>query len=419
MRIVHVSTHDTSGGAARATYRLHTGLRNLGHESLMYVSRRSTQDPSVIEYVPPGRATSRLARLLRREQIARSMASHQASASKTLFEIFTDDRSQYGADPATQLPKCDILNLHWIAGFIDYRAFVAALPPHLPIVWRLADMNAFTGGCHFDGGCGRFTEACGCCPQLGSTSAKDLSRSIWKRKRDAFRKRFADRLHVVTLTPWMTDQVRRSSLLSGYPVTEIPNGVDLTEFAPRDKCLVREVLGIPRGALVVLFIAEFTTNRRKGFSLLAQALMGLAGMDNLFLLSVGRHEPELSDCIPHLHLGSVDYRWLYQVYNAADVFVIPSLQDNLPNTVLESMACGTPVVGFAVGGIPDMVRQEVTGILAPAGDVAALQASIAALLRDGKLRTEMSRNCRQVAVEEYSVELQARRYSELYTSLVA
>jgi glycosyltransferase involved in cell wall biosynthesis len=385
----------------------------------MYVSRRSSQDPSVIEYVPPARTTARLGRFLRREQIARSMAPHQASASKTFFEIFTDDRSQFGADPATQLPSCDILNLHWIAGFIDYRAFVAAVPPHLPIVWRLADMNAFTGGCHFDAGCGRFTEACGCCPQLGSTRAEDLSRSIWKRKRDAFRKCFADRLHIVTLTAWMTDQVRQSSLLSGYPVTEIPNGVDLNEFAPRDKCLVREVLGIPQAARVVLFVADSTTNRRKGFSLLAQALNGLAGMENLFLLSVGRHEPELSDCVPHLHLGPVEYRWLYQVYNAADVFVIPSLQDNLPNTVLESMACGTPVVGFAVGGIPDMVRQDITGILAPASDVPALQAAVAALLMDGKRRAELSRNCRQVAVEEYSVELQARRYSELYASLVA
>lgn len=417
MRIVHVSTHDTRGGAARATYRLHKGLQRLGYESVMYVSHRSSQDPSVTEYVPPTHVAASLRRFVRSRWIHRSLARYQASSSNR-FEVFTDDRNHHGAGPAKQLPKCDVLNLHWIAGFVDYRAFFAAVPRHLPIVWRLADMNPFTGGCHFDAGCGRFIEACGYCPQLASTSAEDLSRKVWKRKHDAFRKCIQGRLHIVTLTAWMTKQVRRSSLLSDCPVTQIPNGLDLTEFAPRDKCLVRDVLGIPREAKVVLFVAESTTNPRKGFSLLVQALNELASMDNLLLLSVGRHEPDLGGSIPHVHLGPIEYRWLYQAYNAADLFVMPSLQDNLPNTVLESMACGTPVVGFEVGGVPDMVRQDATGMLAPAGDVAGLKSAIASLLLNAPKRAEMSEMCRQVACAEYSLELQARRYGNLYESLV-
>lgn len=412
-----MSTHDTRGGAARATYRLHKGLQRLGYESLMYVSHRSSQDPSVTEYVPPTHVAASVCRFVRSRWINHSLARYQASSSNR-FEVFTDDRNHYGADPAKQLPKCDVLNLHWIAGFVDYRAFFAAVPRHLPIVWRLADMNPFTGGCHFDAGCGRFIEACGCCPQLASTRADDLSRKVWKRKHEAFRKSIQGRLHIVTLTAWMTEQVRRSSLLSECPVTQIPNGLDLTEFAPRDKCVVRDVLGIPREAKIVLFVADSTTNPRKGFSLLVQALNGLVGVDNLLLLSVGRNEPDLGGSIPHVHLGPIEYRWLYQAYNAADLFVMPSLQDNLPNTVLESMACGTPVVGFAVGGVPDMVRHEITGMLAPPGNIDALRSAMAALLLDGPRRTEMSRNCRHTAVEEYSIELQARRYGDLYASLV-
>jgi glycosyltransferase involved in cell wall biosynthesis len=216
----------------------------------------------------------------------------------------------------------------------------------------------------------------------------------------------------------MADRVAESPLLSRFPMTVIPNGLDVTEFAPGDTCGARDALGVPQDAKVVLFVAESTANRRKGFDLLAEALGGLRDADNLLLLSVGRHQPELNGRIPHRHLGSVEHYQLPLVYRAADLFVIPSLQDNLPNTVLESMACGTPVVGFAVGGIPDMVRQDATGLLARAADPDALRVAIDELLGDAPRRLDMGRRCRQVAVEEYSLERQARRYGELYQSLI-
>ena len=383
----------------------------------MFVGTRSSDDTAVVEFAPPTDLMSRLQRRFRRERIARDFLYYQALRPADC-ELFSDDRSPYGTCLLSQLPACDVINLHWLAGFVDYRDFFAAVPKHIPLVWRLADMNPLTGGCHYDDGCGKFTHACGACPQLGSIQENDLSRKIWERKQTAFRLCDPKRLHLVVLSRWMLEQVKQSPLLCNFPVTMIPNGVDLEEFAPRDRRVARDILRIPDGARVVLFIADNATNRRKGFSFLTEALNGLDHQSDLFLLSVGSGKLLPSDRIPYLHLGPIDYRWLSLVYSAADLFVIPSLQDNLPNTVLEAMACGTPVVGFAVGGIPDMVRPGITGLLVPPCDVVGLLAAILDLVHDERKRKEMSSSCRRIAVEEYSLELQARRYSEIYKSLL-
>ncbi len=384
----------------------------------MFTATRSSLDPTVVTFIPPTDLVSRLRRRLRRDRIARDFAQYRTSRPAG-FEPFSDDRSCHGVTILGQLPPSDVINLHWIAGFVDYEAFFGSIPHQTPIVWRLADMNPFTGGCHYDHDCRQFMTGCGACPQLGSTDRKDLSRQVWKRKEAVFGLLEKKRLHIVVLCRWMFELVKHSPLLSRFPVTLIPNGVDLDEFAPRDRCLAREVLGIPQGAQVVMFVSDDMTNRRKGFSLLSQSLSGLVQTHDLFLVSVGKGKRPETGPIPCLHMGHVTHdRWLSLIYSAADVFVIPSLQDNLPNTVLESMACGTPVIGFAVGGIADMVRPGVTGILVPPSDVGGLRVAISDLLHDPVRLAAMRDNCRRIAVEEYSRELQVRRYAELYKSLV-
>lgn len=418
MKIVHISAQDINGGAALAAYRLHRGLQRVGYESSMFVATRSSSDPTVLAFAPPTDIASRLRRRLRRERIARDFSRYRASRPAG-YELFSDDRSDHGGKIHDQLPSCDVINLHWIAGFVDYEGFFNSMPHGTPIVWRLADMNALTGGCHYDHDCGQLVKGCGACPQLGSTDPEDLSRQIWKRKQAVFGRLEVNRLHIVALCRWMHKLVKDSPLLSRFPVTLIPNGVDLEEFAPRDRRFSREVLGIPQGAQVVMFVSDDVTNRRKGFSLLSQALAGLMQTHDLFLVSVGKGKPPATGPIPCMHMGHVSNdRWLSLIYSAADVFVIPSLQDNLPNTVLESMACGTPVIGCAVGGIPDMVRTGVTGLLVPPCDVDGLRFAISDLLRDPARLAAMREHCRRIAVEEYSRELQVRRYSELYKSLI-
>ncbi len=417
MRVVHIDTFDCVGGAARAAYRLHDGLRRIGHDSRMFVSVKTSQDASVKCYVPSRRLHARILRTLRRLRIARATERYRRTAPNGL-PLFSDDRSMYAMDPWQQLPEGDVIHLHWIAGFVDYRAFFASVPEEMPLVWTLHDMLPLTGGCHYDRSCGKFSAKCGACPQLGSHSESDLTRQIWKRKQRSLASLEPSRLHIVAPSRWLGEQVKQSSLLSRFPRSIIPNGLDTEVFAPRNRRVAREVLGLPPEATVALFMADGVQDSRKGFYLLRDALAGIQPRPMLFLLSVGSGTPLEIQGFPHVHLRQVDSdRFLSFVYSAADVFVAPSLQDNLPNTILESIACGTPVVGFDVGGIPDAVRPSITGLLAPAKDSHALGRAILELLDDDAKRGEMAENCREIAVQEYDLKIQAARYLKLYEEL--
>jgi glycosyltransferase involved in cell wall biosynthesis len=423
LRVLHINTHDIFGGAARAAYRLHKGLERLGQDSSMFVAHRHSDDPTVLAFKPkPPNWLSVLAQLpgrllqgLRWQFVGQFQDQSPASAG-----LFSDTTTPHRSSLFQQMPAADVISLHWISEFVDWHSFFARTSQRIPVVWTLHDMNAFTGGCHYDRGCGKYERTCGACPQLGSGRSGDLSHRIWLRKRRAFAQIAPGQLRFVTPSRWLGDAVRQSSLLSDWPVTVIPYGLDVDDFAPRDRRLARTVLGIPPDAAVILFIAHAVEERRKGFARLAEALADLHDVPNLLALSVGQSKPTVGLDTQHLHLGYVDNdRLLSLIYSAADIFAIPSLQDNLPNTVLESMACGTPVVGFDVGGIPDMVRPGVTGLLAPVGDVAAFGAALRTLLRDLALRAELAANCRRIAEEEYALEIQAGRYIGLYKSIVA
>lgn len=417
MQIYHLSSEDISGGAARAAYRLHSGLRRQGQDSRMFVLRRTSDDPSVVAFAPPRDPASRMRRHLRRMQIAREAAPYTTTRPAG-FDWFSDDRSIYGATLMPQLPPGDVLTLHWVAGLLDYESFFSSIPARMPVVWRLADMNALTGGCHYDNSCGRYTAGCGACPQLGSHDQEDLSRRIWRRKQHAYRQAPPGRLHIVALNRWMAEEVRQSPLLGGCPVTIIPNGLDTTAYAPRDRAAARDVLGIPQEARVVLFAAHAIENRRKGFALLAEALSGLEDIESLVLVSLGKGKPAMSPRCRHIHLGHVAQdRLLSMIYSAADLFISSALQDNLPNTVIESLACGTPVVGFSVGGLPDLVAHGETGLLVAAGDVAALRQAIRDLLDEEPRRAAMAERCRARALAEHAWDIQVRRYLTLYESI--
>jgi glycosyltransferase involved in cell wall biosynthesis len=417
VKIVHVSTEDITGGAARAAYRLHTGLRKMGHDSSMYVVNRRSKDPDVTAFDASKDWISRIHRRYRRQRIVRNFARYRASRPAG-FEIFSDDRSEYGDDLVKHLPSCDLINLHWIARYVDYEAFFSAVPRRTPVVWRIADMNPITGGCHVDEGCGRFLKGCGSCPQLGSSLPDDLSSQVWTRKQKTFHGVDARRLHFVALNRWMAGNVAQHPFLQKFPVTIIPNGVDTEVFAPRDRKFAREVLGLPQDATILLFVADVIQTRYKGFAVLTEALSRLGDQPNLLLLSVGS-KPIFNGKTPHTHLGYItDDRVMLLAYNAADLFVVPALYDNSPNTILEAMACGIPVVAFETGGIPDMVRPGGTGLLVPRHDVAALKAAIEDLIQHPDKRQAMGTRSRETALQEYTLSLQTRRYAELYKSLL-
>lgn len=386
----------------------------------MLVARRRSDDPTVALFARSRGLGDRIGRRVRRWRIERQHARYQRTRPDWP-ERFSDDRSWYDVGQAPQLGICDVVNLHWVAGFVDYREFFRGLDDHVPVVWTFHDMNVFTGGCHYDDRCGRFKRSCGACPQLGSRVEDDLSRRIWRRKRDFFQGLPPERLRIVTPSRWLARQVRYSTILGErFQVSVIPYGLDTDDFAPRDRNAAREALGIPRDARVVLFVAQVLNNRRKGFDLLVDALRDLQEIPDLFLVSLGTGRPALNGLIPHRHLGVVTQdRLLSLVYSAADVFVIPSIQDNLPATVLESLACGTPVLGFDAGGVPEMVRPRETGALARTGDVRALRSALVELLKNEELIREMAVTCRQLAVDEYALDVQARRYETLYHEMLS
>jgi glycosyltransferase involved in cell wall biosynthesis len=417
MKIVHLSTIDVKGGAARSAYRLHQGLQRIGWSSTMFVMEKTCPDQTIVSFEPPQGLAARVRGRIRREVIARDFSQYRASRPLG-YEAFSDDRSPFPRAMVGQVPRCDVVNLHWVAGMLDYASFFPQITQATPVVWTLHDMNAFTGGCHYDHRCGRFSGSCGLCPQLGSNQEQDLSRAVWERKKQAIMAAKTGHLRIVTPSRWLAEEARKSSLLSGVRVDVIPYGLDLDVFAPRDKAYSRDLLGIPQDARVVFFLADVVDNRRKGFSFLLEALPHCAKrVDKLLLVSLGQQPPQADGRMPWLHLGSIyDDRLLSAVYSAADLFVLPSLQDNLANTVLEAMACGVPVVSFDAGGTPDMVRSGVTGHLVPAFDVSALGDSIAELLNAPETRQRMSADCRRVALDEYSLELQAERYADLYKS---
>jgi glycosyltransferase involved in cell wall biosynthesis len=421
MKVLHLTSYYGGDGAAHAVLRLHQGLLRLGHDSTLLVAERHTDesDQTVRVFTPSRDLRSRLRRRLRRVQIARDHRRYVASRPAGC-ETFSDDRSLYGADLIAQVPPCDIVHLHAMLNFVDYRAFFAAVPRRTPVVRTLHDMSFFTGGCHYDAGCGRYADRCGACPQLGSHHEHDLSRQIWQRKRAAYGAVPPNRLYLVTASRWLAAEAARSSLLGGFPIAVIPYGLDLENFRPRDRRAAREVLGIPQDAGVVLFVAQPITRAMKGFALLAEALRLCSDLTNVLLVSVGSGKAPVDVAVPHLRLGHIGHqRMLSLAYSAADVFAMPSLQEAFGQTALEATACGTPVVGFAAGGIPDIVRPGVTGLLVPVGDAAALGAAVRELLRDPARRAEMAANCRRLAVEEYGLELQAVRYAALYERILA
>lgn len=410
LKVVHINTFP-GGGAARAALRLHEGLRASGVDSYYLTVNQGSIGPDFLTY----RWEKGLLMRLRRRWIkAKLQRQHARYLAHSVHEGYYDDRTVF-FDLHEQVADFDVLHLHWVNGLVDSRFFRMT---DQPIIWTLHDMTPFTGGCTYDRNCGRFTIGCGACPQFASTDPNDITHDVWLRKKAAFDRIPQRQITITAPSQWLANLAASSPLLGRFHVKVIPNGLDTALYRPIDRGEARSRLGVPADARVALFVASDTTNPRKGFKYLSEALSQLTDIERLFLLSIGQGGDLPHGPIPCKALGAVsDEETMAAAYSAADVFVIPSVQDNLPNTVLESMACGTPVVGFDVGGVPDMVRHEQTGLIAPVGDVAALAIAVRRILVDPDLAGRISLQCRAVAVDEYSLTLQASRFIDLYRTV--
>ncbi len=413
MKPLLLSTSDIAGGAARAAYRLHLGLLECGVDSRMLVQQRLSAHSTVVG--PRGRwekVSAKVAPHLDRIPLeVRGVQPRAAWSNEWRGNPIAANAGREGAD---------LLHLHWVSG-----GFVPIRFPWrrgLPMVWTLHDMWAFTGGCHYDQECGRYRGSCGRCPLLDSDRARDYSRVTWKRKARAW----ADReMTIVTPSRWLAECAGASSLMRERRIEVIPNGLQLDRYRPIPKSQARELLGLPQDRRLIAFGAvASTSDPRKGYDLLVPALRRLSSASTVptGVLVFGASAPERPDefGMPSWFLGELsDDVSLALVYSAADVFAAPSRQDNLPNTVLEALACGTPSVAFDVGGFPDLIGHLEDGFLARPFDTDDLARGLQLLVESPELREEWSRRARAKAVARFSLSLQASRYIELYSELLS
>ncbi len=427
MIIDHFSTFP-HGGAGTAARRLHERLVERGvtsrfnywkdeqHQQLDR-SFRQLEFSDAESSLPILKSVSRKVEKRRRRRICQQYDRHVANRPEQ-FELFSIPWSLEKSRFDLRELGSDIVHLHWMAFFIDYPSFFRSIPDSTPIVWSFHDMNPLTGGCHYSSGCSRFTVGCGGCPQINDPQAKDVSWQGFRAKQKALRGKM---IHVVTPNQWLSDLAKHSAIFP--PATEfhvIRLGLDERVFKPIDSQLARQQLGLPLNKPLVAFGAEDIQNYRKGFHHLLDSLRLLKSQRDVECLVFGNGKlPGGREDLPVFHeFGFVNSAERHRlIYSAADLFVLPSREDNQPQTGLEAMACGTPVVGFRAGGIPEYVRHNKTGLIASMGDEREMASHIGRLIDDVELRERLSRDARRMIELEFTAELQAKRYIHLYRDI--
>ncbi len=432
-RIAHFNTYP-HGGAAVAARRLSSELNRLGDQSTLYWShsnREMASQSGLCEIPIDRRKKSAILnlltkpfRIMRRRSIQLAWQNEVEPRDRSL-EVFSLAEQFKPEIPDWSQIRADVVQLHWIAFMADWPTFFSAIPDSVPIVWTLHDMNPFSGGCHYSGGCSRFQSGCGSCPQLVGSNPLDVSRRAMVAKRKSLE---GKRVHVVSPSEWLAELAMQSPVWprgTGFSVIRYGLPVDL--FTPLDRESSKKEFGIGPDEIVIGFGAESIGNRRKGFAQLLAALNiidAIPDRPKLTVLLMGSFSPDQKDQqVPGvgrtIQLGYVaDEKMQAKFYSACDMVIVPSLEDNQPQMALESMACGTPVVAFETGGVSEFVRDGVTGKLAPVGDSAALASSILELARDQELRTWLGHRSRLVITREFELSQQTVRYRELYGQLL-
>ena len=420
MKILHVNASDIDGGAARAAYRIHRSFVDHGFgdhiKSQMRVIRRLYGDPTVIGGPPAGQSP-----------IWRRLQPHLSHQVRRGFR--TGNPSLHSlAWPATGLGAelharqlaggVDLIHLHWLGDSTLSIEEIGRLP--MPLVWSLHDMWAFCGAEHYTTD-HRWREGYRRVNRPAHESGFDLNRHTWQRKRKHWRRP----LQIVCPSQWLADCVRASAMMHEWPVAVVPNPIDVHRWRPIDQLLARQLMGLPEDCHLLLFGAMGGgTDSRKGIDLLLAALGHLRSepsLQNLQLVVFGQLTPQYTPqlgfpvhYIGHLH----DELSLRALYSAADAMVIPSRQDNLPNTGLEAHACGTPVVAFATCGLVDIVEDRVTGALAEPFDSGSLAAAIRWVLEDPQRRRDLGAEARQRAERLWNPARVASLYVEIYHEMM-
>jgi glycosyltransferase involved in cell wall biosynthesis len=415
MKILHISTGDSAGGAARAAYREHRALVDAGIDSRMLVLDRGSDDDRVAIVKLP--LAVRLKNKLQNRLMARKLRDWHTN--NHIFHSF--GRISAGLVDDLNASDVDIVNLHWISGILSIKD-IGRLSK--PIVWRLADMWAFCGAEHYemDTPDARFRNGYLSGNRPVGERGPDINRLVWNEKRRSWKNQY---FTITCTTNWLAKCARESLLLSNMPIHVIPNPLDIHEiWRPINKQAARIALNLPLDKKLILMGAAWGFgNPYKGFDLLIDAVKRITSrnVDGFDLVVFGQEKPKEQvqyPCAVHW-LGAVrDDRLLALAYSAADVMVVPSRQEAFGQTASEAQACGTPVVAFNNSGPVDIVIHRETGWLAKAFDTEDLAKGILWVLSDEKRWGKLSRLAREKAVERFSLGVIAEQYRQIYEQVL-
>ena len=418
MRVLIVNTSERTGGAAVAANRLMEALNNHGVKAMMLVQKKETDSLTVAEL--PHSPLLRWHFLWERLVIF----FHLHFSRKHLFEI---DIANAGTD-ITRLPEfrnADIIHLHWInQGMLSLGGIRKILQSGKPVVWTMHDMWPATAICHYTRGCNHYQTQCHDCPLLPNGGGpNDLASRVWKTKKRMLK---SGNVSFVACSRWLENEAKRSALLTDHKITSIPNTIDTRVFRPTDQAEARTHFGLPADKQVILFVSQRVTDERKGMAYFIEAMEKLVAhqpalRDHAVVAIMGGHSEDVTSQLPLpvFPLGYISQpQDIAIAYGAADVFVLPSLEDNLPNTLMEAMACGVPCVGFKVGGIPEMIEHKKTGYLAEFRSANDLSVGIHWVLTEAD-KTQLRAQCLRKVNHTYSQSSVAMKYIEAYHQALA
>lgn len=404
MRILIISTSDRAGGAAVAAWRLMEALTDSGEKARMLVGDKTTADIRVAEAAPHWRR--RWAFLLERLLIFIRLGFRR----DRLFDI---DTAECGLDitATREFREADVVHIHWTGqGMLSTRGLRKLMRSGKPIVWTMHDIWPATAVCHIAHSCTSFQSGC-----RGCKLAPAMARSTWKRKAAAYA---LGPIHFVACSSWLANEARKSALMQGQTISVVPNPIDTRTFRPMPRAEACRAAGLPEAKRIILFVCQRATNPYKGMDYLVEAcnILAQTHAEGIAVAILGSHADELARRLPFesFPLGYVaDEKRIAQIYSAASVFVLPSLSENLPNTIMEAMACGVPCVGFRVGGIPEMIAHKRTGYVAAYRDAADLARGLEWTLFEADADALRAEALRHVA-QGYSERAVAMRYVEIY-----
>jgi len=420
MKVTLINTTDAGGGAPAACFRLLKALESRQVDVRLQVEEKKTKEPRVTDI-----GSSALNKLKIRFHFLYERLPFiwfKAKEKPVRFAFSTADMGiNISAQPA--ISGADILHLHWTnSGFLSLKNIRQLFETGKPVVWTLHDMWAFTGGCHYAGDCDHFTNHCGNCWMLRDANEKDISFSGSVRKTKMYKA--ADNIVFITCSNWLAEVARTSSLLKGFRIEAIPNPIDTIVFSARDKVAARKKWNIYAQSKIILFGAANIMDRRKGISYLVDALNILKkeynGDQNIEVAIFGKNKAFDVNLLPFkvYELGIINSEQdIAELYSLADVFVSPTIEDNLPNTIMESLACGTPVVAFNTGGVPDMVDHKQNGYLAEFKSAADFATGIHYVL-SGKSHEGLSLNARKKVLDNFTYDIVAAKYMAVYQSII-